>query len=69
MDGLRCIRCGHVQWSLLAPARVGSACSLCGGDTRPERRVPGRDRRRSEGDSGAERRGVADRRDVSTLSS
>lgn len=61
--GLRCPSCGHVIWSLRwapGPGRTAD-CPLCGTELRPERRHPGRDRRRTA-DAAFDERRTDDRR-------
>ena len=41
LRAVRCIECGEVRWSLFSSADPDQPCELCGGETKPERRVPG----------------------------
>ena len=64
MDGFRCTDCGHVTWSLFSMAAPDERprCPLCEAETRPERRVPGRNRRPGIPSGRLDRRAGSDRR-------
>jgi hypothetical protein len=41
MQAVRCTRCGDARWSLFSSADPAKPCSVCGGEMKPERRMPG----------------------------
>ena len=43
MEATRCPACGETRWQLTGlPVARTTACTLCGEDLMPERRLPGR---------------------------
>jgi NAD-dependent SIR2 family protein deacetylase len=64
MDGFRCTDCGHATWSFFSTVAAAESprCPLCDGEMRPERRVPGRNRRHTALAARVDRRESIDRR-------
>jgi hypothetical protein len=41
LQAVRCTQCGDARWSLFSTADPAKPCGLCGGEMKPERRMPG----------------------------
>jgi rRNA maturation endonuclease Nob1 len=41
LQAVRCTQCGDARWSLFSSADPAKPCELCGGEMKPERRMPG----------------------------
>ena len=41
LQAVRCTQCGDARWSLFSSADPAKPCDLCGGEMKPERRMPG----------------------------
>jgi rRNA maturation endonuclease Nob1 len=41
LQAVRCTQCGDARWSLFSSADPAKPCDLCGGQMKPERRMPG----------------------------
>jgi len=41
LQAVRCTECGDARWSLFSSADTAKPCGICGGEMKPERRVPG----------------------------
>lgn len=46
LQAVRCTQCGDARWSLFSSADPAKPCDLCGGEMKPERRMPGSGPRR-----------------------
>jgi hypothetical protein len=46
LQAVRCTQCGDARWSLFSSADPAKPCALCGGEMKPERRMPGSGPRR-----------------------